>query len=177
MPVDMMVVASSRLPTTKNRSAALLLGGGISILLVRAAVLISGSRQVLRRWVIDLAAIELALDIATLGASVRLWVTNAGRHRQLPSRLAAAAIIVHAARVMIFVLGRLRPLKDFDVRPEERAAHDSRWSWGQVCFAAAMSVLGVFGVAVVRRRSHPKEHRSRRPTPVDPGPLSSRRSS
>ncbi len=138
--------------TASDRVGAVLTGGGISILLIRAAVLISGSRQVLKRWVIDLAALELALDIATLFASVRWWSTNARRHRQLPLRLAAAATVLHAVRVLIFVLGRVRPFKDFDVRPEQRDAHDQRWNWSQVLFAAAMSVLGIVGVLVVRRR-------------------------
>jgi len=95
---------------------------------------------------------ELVLDAASVAASVRWAVTNVSRNRVLPMRLAAAAIIVHAARVMIFVLGRLRPFKDFDVRPEHRADHDQTWNWGQVYFAAVMSALGVVGVAVVRKR-------------------------
>jgi hypothetical protein len=126
----------------------------MSILLVRAAVL-TRSWQVLRRWVIGLAAVELALDIATLGASIRWWMTNVRNHRQLPLRLATAAIFLHAVRVMIFVLGRFPPFKDFDVRTEQRAAHHQRWNWAQVSFAAVMSVLGVVGVVVIRRRVRP----------------------
>jgi hypothetical protein len=136
----------------QNRVAAVLLIGGISIVLARAAVLISTSRTVLRRWVIDLAVVELLLDIATFATALRLLATNASRHRVLPSRLAAAAIILHALRVLVFVLGRLRPFKDFDVRPEQRAEHDSRWSWAQVVFAAVMSVLGVVGLLTIRSR-------------------------
>jgi hypothetical protein len=102
-----------------------------------------------------LAAAELSLDIATLGASIRWWMTSTRRHRQLPLRLAAAAIILHAVRVTVFVLGRFPPLKDFDVRPERRASHDQRWNWAQVSFAAVMSVLGIVGVFLVRRRVRP----------------------
>lgn len=135
-----------------DRLGAVLVGGGISILLVRAVVLIRGSRRILARWVVDLAVAELALDTATLAASMRWWSTGAPRHGRLARRLAAAAIVLHAVRVLIFVLGRLRPFKDFDVRPDQRSGHDQRWSWGQVWFAGVMSVLGVIGVVVVRRR-------------------------
>ncbi len=136
----------------RNRLGAVLVGGGISILLVRAAVLIGGSRRVLKRWVVDLAAVELVLDVATLVASIRWWSTGRQHDRHVPLRLAAGAIVLHAGRVLIFVLGRLRPFKDFDVRPDRRDGHEQRWNWGQVWFAAVMSVLGVVGVLVVRRR-------------------------
>jgi hypothetical protein len=62
------------------------------------------------------------------------------------------AVIVHAFRVLVYVLGRFRPFKDFDVRPEARAGHDERWSWREIVFAAVMSILGLVGISVVRRR-------------------------
>lgn len=136
----------------RDRLHAVLVGGGIWILLVRAVVLLTNSWRVLRRWVVTLAAVELALDIATSCASVRWWLSSARRHRQLALRLAAAAVIVHAVRVLIYVLGRFRPFKDFDVRPEQRDSHDQRWTWGSVSFAAVMSVLGMVGVIIVARR-------------------------
>lgn len=140
----------------RDRQQAVLTGGGISILLARAIIIAVGSRRTLKRWVIGLAAVELVLDAATLGTSIRWWMTNLRRHRRLPLQLATAAILVHAVRVLIFVLGRLRPLKDFDVRPEHRAEHDRHWTWGQVLFAAVMSILGVAGVFVVRNRIRPR---------------------
>lgn len=139
-----------------DRTQAVLTGGGISILLTRATIIAVGSRQVLKRWVIGLAAVELVLDAATLGTSIRWWMTNLRRHRRLPLQLATAATLLHAVRVLVFVLGRLRPLKDFDVRPEHRAEHDRHWTWGQVSFAAVMSILGVVGVFVVRNRIRPR---------------------
>lgn len=141
-----------RSEATSNRIHAALVAGGMTILLARAAILLTQAWQVLRRWVISLAALELGLDIAAIGASIRWGLTGVRRHRRLTLRLAAAAIIVHAVRVAVFVLGRFRPLKDFDVRPEQRAEHDQRWRWGEVAFAAVMSVLGVVGVLVVRSR-------------------------
>jgi hypothetical protein len=58
--------------------------------------------------------------------------------------------------VLVFVLGRFRPLKDFDVRPEHRAEHHRHWTWGQVLFAAIMSILGLAGVFVIRDRIRPR---------------------
>ena len=139
-----------------DRLQAALTGGGISILLARATIIAVGSRRILKHWVIGLAAVELILDAATLGTSIRWWMTNLHRHRRLPLQLATAATLLHAVRVLVFVLGRLRPLKDFDVRPEYRAEHDRRWTWGEVSFAAVMSILGVAGVFVVRHRIRPR---------------------
>ncbi|MFW2381469.1 MAG: hypothetical protein ACN4GZ_06895 [Acidimicrobiales bacterium] len=139
---------------TADRVGALWTGGGISILLTRASIILFGSRRVLRQWVIGLAGVEFVLDLATLLTSIRWGVTNLRRHRSLPLRLAAAATLLHAARVGVFVLGRLRPFKDFDVRPEHRSSHDQRWNWRQVTFAVVMSLLGVVGVFVVRMRIH-----------------------
>lgn len=128
-----------------------LMAAGISILLYRAAALIVTSWRVLRGWVLALAGGELLLDIATLATSIRWGRSNDPDHRRLPLRLAAAATVVHAVRVLVFVLGRTRPFKDFDVRPEHRADHDQRWTRGQVSFASVMSILGLLGVLVVRR--------------------------
>jgi len=137
---------------TADRKGAMWTGGGISILLARAGIILFGSRRALRRWVIGLAEAEFALDLATLLTSVRWGVTNLRRHRSLPLRLAAAATLLHAARVGIFVLGRLPPFRDFDVRPEHRSTHRERWNWTEVTFAVVMSILGVIGVLVVRTR-------------------------
>jgi hypothetical protein len=59
--------------------------------------------------------------------------------------------MLHALRVLIFVLGRTGPWVDFDVRPEQRSSHAARWTWDQVYFAATLSVLGVVGVLVIWR--------------------------
>ena len=130
----------------------MLVGGGISILVVRAAFLAVRARNVLRRWVIAMAEVELTLDLATFCAAIAWWASGARWARTTALRCAAAATIFHAVRVLVFVLGRLRPFKDFDVRPGQRTRHDETWTWRGVIFAAAMSVLGVLGVLVVWRR-------------------------
>jgi hypothetical protein len=139
-----------------DRVQAVLTASGISILLARATIIAVGSRSILKRWVIGLAAVELVLDAATVGTSIRWWMTNLRRHRRLPFQLATAATLLHAVRVLVFVLGRFRPLKDFDVRPAHRHGHDRHWTWGQVSFAAVMSSIGVAGVFVLRNRVRPR---------------------
>ena len=57
--------------------------------------------------------------------------------------MTAAVIIVHAVRVLIYVMGRVGPWINFDVRPEFRALHHTRWSWESVYFAGFMSALSV----------------------------------
>lgn len=125
---------------------------GACILLFRTVLMMAqGAMAVLVAWVLGLLLAELVLDVATLAGSVRWWVTREEGHARLPLRTCAAAVILHAVRVLIFVLGRIGPWIDFDVRPEQRALHSTRWSWGWLYFAAVMSVLGVLGVLIIWR--------------------------
>ncbi|MGB5667705.1 MAG: hypothetical protein WBM53_12720 [Maribacter sp.] len=61
----------------------------------------------------------------------------------------AAAAIVHAFRVLIFVVGRVGQWIDFDVRPEQRALQYTRWSCEGLYFAGIMAILGVLGEIVI----------------------------
>lgn len=141
----------------RQRLYASLVGLGICTLLFRTVVMLTdGSLTVLATWVSALLVAECVLDVTTFLASVRWWITGAERHARLPLRAAAAAIILHAIRVLIFVMGRTGPWIDFDVRPEHRALHPERWSWASVYFAAILSVLGVLAVLIIwtyRRRA------------------------
>ena len=71
------------------------------------------------------------LDLSCLLSSIFWWIKNDKSKARLPLRLGAAAAILHALRVIIFVLGRVGPWIDFDVRPEHRALHDARWRQNQ----------------------------------------------
>lgn len=87
--------------------------------------------------------------------SVWWWIRDEAARERFALRAGAAATILHAVRVLIFVLGRTGPWVDFDVRPEQRALHAERWNWGEVYFAAVLSVMGVIVVAIIwgwRRR-------------------------
>ena len=107
-------------------------------------------------WVSVLLITELLIDASCLLSSVYWWITNDANNARMPLCIGAAAAILHAFRVLIFVIGRTGPWIDFDVRPEQRALHSTRWSLIGVYFAAIMSVLGIIGVIVIwriRRRS------------------------
>ena len=125
---------------------------GASILLIRAIIMLSqGVREVLVLWVFILLIVELVVDSSCILASIPWWITNNKRRNRIPLRLGATAAILHASRVLIFVMGRIGPWYDFDVRPEQRAMHHTRWSWGWLYFAAVMAILGVIGVIVIWR--------------------------
>jgi hypothetical protein len=130
---------------------------GACILLFRTIVLfIQGAMVWMMLWVASLLLAEFLLDAAFLLGSVRWWVTQSEEHSSFPLKTAAAAIILHAIRVLIYVLGRVGPWKDFDIKPEHRALPAVDWNLGEVYFAAIMSVLGIIGLLIIwrnRRRS------------------------
>lgn len=141
----------------RQRLYAALLALGACVLLFRVVVMLSGGAfAVLTAWAAALLVAELVVDLAVLVGAVRWWVADTAKSAGLALRVGAAAVLLHALRVLVFVLGRAGPRVDFDVRPEHRALHSTRWTLGGVWFAAVMSALGVLGVVVVwllRRRS------------------------
>lgn len=148
----------------RQRLYAILLVAGALVLLGRTvAMLLGGTLYVLVPWVGALLLVEFALDLAWFAAGTRWLWTGAAANAGLALRAAAAAILLHAVRVLIFVLGRAGPWVDFDVRPGERVAHPARWTWGEVYFTATMALLGVIGVVLVwqirRRADRPSSSR------------------
>jgi len=110
-----------------------------------------GAFHVLVLWVFVLLIVEMLIDLGCLISSISWWISNKKSAASIPLRFGAAAAIFHAFRVLIFVLGRVGPWINFDVRPEQRALHDTRWTWPEVYFAATMSVLGVICVIIIWR--------------------------
>jgi hypothetical protein len=110
-----------------------------------------GSLTILTTWVSVLLIAELLIDLACLIASIRWWIKNDYDHSFLPLRLGTAAALLHAVRVLIFVLGRTEKFYNFDVRPEMGDLHAGTWSWAGVWFASVMTILGVIGVIVIWR--------------------------
>ena len=137
-----------------QRTYATLLGAGICILFFNTvAMLTDGSLTTLMVWASALLVLEFLLDTGTFLGAIWWWIGSVETRAWLPLRFAAAAVIVHAVRVSVYVLGRTGPWRNFDVRPEYRAAQVPEWYW--VIFAAVLSVLGVLGVAIIwvlRRR-------------------------
>jgi hypothetical protein len=142
--------------SSKQRLYASLLFLGACILLFRTiTMIVQGSLGILVLWVSVLLIAELLIDLSCAAFSVVWWIHNDSSKDRIPLRLGAAAAILHAFRVLIFVIGRHGPWVNFDVRPEHQALHYTSWSIGGVYFAAIMSLLGVIGVVIIwqyRRR-------------------------
>jgi hypothetical protein len=136
----------------RQRIYASLLALGACILLYRTIAMIShGALDVLMLWVSILLMAEMLIDLSCLLCSIHWWISRDRAKGTIALRLGAAAVLLHAVRVLVFVLGRVGPWINFDVRPEHRAEHGSTWTWTGVWFAAIMSVLGVIGVIVIWR--------------------------
>jgi len=137
---------------SKQRIYATLLVLGSGILLFRTIhMLANDAYDYLVLWVFILLIAELLIDATCLISSVWWWITNNPYDDSFPLRFGAAAAILHAIRVLIYVLGRTGPWINFDVRPEHQALHHLRWTWFWVYFAAILSILGVIGVIVIWR--------------------------
>ena len=108
-----------------------------------------GSLTTLALFASVLLVAEFLLDLGWLAGSVAWLIRNDTGRPRITLRLAAAAIILHAIRVYIFVLGRTGPWIDFDVRSGHLADHSESWTWTGVYFAGIMATLGVIGVVVV----------------------------
>ncbi len=141
----------------KPRLYATLLILGTGILLFRAILRLSqGAIAVHVPWVFALLIIETLFDSACLLSAVWWWISNDQSKDQVPLRIASAAVILHGTRVWIFVLARIGPWKNFDIRPEQLADHARWWSWGWLVVAAVLAtstVIGVIFIWIIRRRT------------------------
>lgn len=136
----------------KHRIYALILMLGASILIYRTVTMIvQGALGVLVLWVGALLIAELIIDLSCFLTALVWAITKEPQRSNLPLRLGAAAAILHAFRVLIFVLGRTPFFYNFDVRLEQQAAHAGRWSWLDVWFASILSILGLLGVIIIWR--------------------------
>jgi hypothetical protein len=138
----------------RTRLWASLLAFGAAVILYRtlSMIFLEDALTLLMPWVIALLFLEMAVDALCLAFAIRWAVSVNPAHATLPLRLGAVAAILHAFRVLIYVLGRTGPWVDFDRRPEFRG-EEPAWFW--VVFAAILSVLGIVGVVVIWRiRKH-----------------------
>ena len=133
----------------KQRFYASLLILGACILLYRtlSMVLAEQAFEILLGWVLALLVTEFLIDLAWLLTSIAWLISADSKYSRWPLRLGAAAIIFHAIRVLVYVLGRTGPWLNFDVKPEQREAYEFEWFW--VYFAAILATLGVVGVVVI----------------------------
>jgi hypothetical protein len=98
-------------------------------------------------WASALLVVEFLTDLAWLVASIRWLFSNQKDKANASLKLAAMAIIVHAIRVLVFVLGRTGPWVNFDVRAEHHADYSFEWFW--VYFAGTLSALSVIALALI----------------------------
>ena len=139
-----------KLSDNRQRIYASLLFLGAGILLYRTINLLSqGALEIFVLWVSVLLIAELLIDAQCMITSVVWWIANDSSRERLPLRFGATSAILHAIRVLIFLLGRVGPWYDFDVQPAKRALHGERWTWDQVWFATIMAVLGIIGVIII----------------------------
>jgi hypothetical protein len=142
---------------SRQRIYASLLILGACFLLFRTVMMVfQGTLAFLVWWVSALLLAEMILDAACLMTSIRWWMGNDRKYDSLPLRFGAALTILHAFRVLIFVVGRVGPWIDFDVKPLQRAMHSATWSPWQLYFVSIMSVLGLIGIGIIwsnRRRA------------------------
>ena len=135
---------------TQQRLYAFLLALGACILLYRTTTMIcQGSLNILALWVSIMLIIEMVIDLSCLLSTIPWWISQDRARAKIALRLGAAAAIFHALRVLVFVIGRVGPWINFDVRPEHVASHGATWTWAGVWFAAIMSVLGLAGVIII----------------------------
>ena len=136
---------------SKQRIYAFLLILDASILLFRTLRLMFFEQglEILVLWVIILTIVEFIIDFSCIIGSLRWLISNDALKATLPLRLGAAVAILHAVRVLIYVLGRTGPWVNFDVKPIYHSSYIFEWFW--VWFAVVLSVLGVIGVVVIWR--------------------------
>jgi hypothetical protein len=144
---------------SKQRTYASLMMFGACILLYRtiSMMLFESAFEILILWVILLLIAEFIIDLGCFAASARWFKSNNKSKARLALRLGATAAIIHAIRGLIYVLGRIGPWINFDVKPEYHANYTFEWFW--VYFAAILSLLGVLGVVLIwilirRKRKH-----------------------
>lgn len=134
----------------KQRIFASLLILGAGVLLFRTTKMVwDGALLTLMPWVSALLIAEFLIDLGCLAASTRWCLAGEGKYASLPLRLGAAAAILHAFRVFIYVMGRIGPWPGFDIRPELRIRQAANYSQGWLIFAAIMSILGIAGVVII----------------------------
>jgi hypothetical protein len=138
-------------PPNQRLYAGLLALGACILICRTSTMVIQGSLSILVPWVSGLLIAEFLIDLGCLLACIHWWIKNEHKHSYLPLRLGTAAALLHAIRVLIFVLGRTERFHNFDVRPEMYEQHMGTWGWSGVYFAAVMALLGVCGVLVIWR--------------------------
>ena len=144
----------------RARIFAIVLALGACVLLVRPIPMIRGSALTEQLpWVASLLLLESIMDAAAIVFCIRWWSLPNEQRKRTALCVAAFVTVLHAVRVLIFVLGRTELLRDFEIRPAYRPLSPESWSWGEVYFAATMSLLALLCLLVVRMRRRTRKWR------------------
>ncbi|MGB5371416.1 MAG: hypothetical protein WBN18_13385 [Flavobacteriaceae bacterium] len=135
---------------SKPRLYASLLILGASILLARTIIMLfQGALMTLAPWASFLLIAELLIDLGCILASVFWFRANDPAKERLPLNLAAMAVVLHAFRVLVYVVGRVGPWIDFDINRKRFQSQPVEWSWAQVYLASFLSILGLIGLVII----------------------------
>lgn len=131
----------------KLYASLLILGAGILLFRTIRLLTIENGWNTLAGWVIVLTFIEMTIDILCIIYSSHWLFRNSNSSKSIALRLGAFAAIFHAFRVLIYVLGRIGPWINFDLKPQFQSTHHANMFW--IYFAAILSILGILGVITI----------------------------
>lgn len=133
--------------TQRFYSILIALGAGILLFRTLRMMLVENAFEILATWVSGLLVLEFLIDLGCIVGSIRWFIANNRANASLPLKLGAMATILHAIRVLIFIMGRLDPWKDFDVKAEHVNAVEFDPFW--LYFAGILSIAGIIGMIFI----------------------------
>lgn len=125
----------------------MVLGAGILLFRTISLMFFEHGLRILELWVNVLTIIEMIIDAVCIVFSLKWLLRNTVAAQTISLTLGATAAIFHAFRVLIYVIGRLGPWKNFDVKPAFRASAGTDIFW--VYFAGILSLLGLLAVILI----------------------------
>ena len=140
-----------RIKDPKQRLYASLLITATSILVVRTWHMVMEEQNfaILVGWVYGLFILEFMLTMGCLLASSRWFVLSKWQYASTAMKLGVWAVMLHAVRVLILVLGRSEFGQNFDVLPAYRSTFSIDQVW--IYFSVGFTVVALTGVYIVWR--------------------------
>jgi hypothetical protein len=125
----------------------LILGAGVLLFRTIRLLTVENGWELLALWVIAFTFVEMIIDLLCIIFSFHWLLTDGVNSKKLSLRFGAAAALFHAFRVLIYVLGRIGPWENFDLKTQfqQNQTGDKFWLY----FASVLSLLGIIGVVVI----------------------------
>lgn len=131
----------------KIYSSLLIFGAGILLFRTIRLLTVENGWEHLAIWVIVFTFIEMFIDLLCIIFSFQWFFNNYEGLKRISLKFGAAAAIFHAFRVLIYVIGRIGPWINFDLKPQFRQTHNVEMFW--VYFASVLSILGIVVVIFI----------------------------